>query len=196
MRPWSAVSFLSLSASTAMAQSCDYYNKGDNCINVHIKGTKSFEFKPLFPEDPTLVYAVDELSKNEIQMEIDQGYMGNTDVAQRTTFWLEHSNMNDTEEAMSISQIGMLFTNASGAVYGGNNGCDGLLGEECVENLKDVLKWNIIRNMRGDPADKEVLAEVFRDLKRRPMYNLSCPHDLFDDEALRSDIGGKPLPCI
>ncbi|KAL5361525.1 hypothetical protein BJX96DRAFT_176312 [Aspergillus floccosus] len=176
-----------------MAQTCDYYDTGNNCINVQSKGSKSFEFRPLFPEDPTIVYAIDELSEDEIQMETDQGYLGNPDAAQRTTFWLEYSSMNATKEAFSISQIGMLFTNATKAAEGGNNGCDGLLGQDCVENLKDALKWKIIRNLRGDSSDERVLAQVFRDLKMRPMYNLSCPRDIFDDEALPSDRGGKFL---
>ncbi|KAJ5098657.1 hypothetical protein N7532_005658 [Penicillium argentinense] len=166
-----------------VADTCDYYNLG-NCINVQSEGSQSFEFKPLFPENPTLVYAIDELTSTEIQIETDKDPLWQPDEAQRISFWLEYPVINTTNEAFTLSQIGMLFTNVTGELGGGNNGCDGILGQQCAENLKDVLKWMLLEEVDGSSEDEKVLHNVLSELESRPLYNLSCPHDIFDDSAL------------
>ncbi|KAL4867170.1 hypothetical protein BDV12DRAFT_171865 [Aspergillus spectabilis] len=152
------------SAATA-ADTCDYDNP-TNCINAQASGTRSFAFDPFFNENATFVYAIDSL----------------TDETQKTAFWLEYPVLYKNDNARNISQVGMLFTNASGPIGGGNNGCNGLLSEQCAENLKDALKWGILSNVHEQ--QNQSLPNALRGLASNPLRNLSCPTDLFDDSAL------------
>ncbi|KAL4931717.1 uncharacterized protein BDV17DRAFT_288777 [Aspergillus undulatus] len=149
------------------AESCDY-NNPTNCINVQAKATRSFEFGDLFPEDATWVYAIDSVADDK----------------QKTAFWLEYPVRHTNNAVLNITQLGMLFTNASGPVEGGNNGCDGLISQECAENLKDVLKWGLLSNLNFQEEQNQSLLNALRELTSNPLRNLSCATDLFDDSAL------------
>jgi len=194
MNPFYAVlPVFTLCLRAAIAQSCDYYNLG-RCINVQSQGSRSFPFKPLFPTDPTFVYAIDELSPDEIKIETDQNSSFDADELQRIAFWLEYSNANFTPSALAVSQVGMLFTNATGPVEGGNNGCNSVLGEECVKNLKDVLINSMVGKMDIsyiEEMPREILYDALESFALRPLYNLSCPRDLFDDSPLAPTNGNS-----
>jgi hypothetical protein len=161
-------------AATA-ADTCDYDNP-TNCINVQANGTRSFAFDPFFNENATFVYAIDSL----------------TDETQKTAFWLEYPVLYKNDNARNISQVGMLFTNASGSLDGGNNGCNGLLSEQCAENLKDALKWGILSNVHEQ--QNQSLPNALRGLASNPLRNLSCPTDLFDDSVTRRTFPSSSLP--
>ncbi|KAL5337757.1 hypothetical protein BJX70DRAFT_368685 [Aspergillus crustosus] len=157
---------LPLAATAATAADTCNYDKPTNCINVQAKGTHSFSFDPYFTENATFVYAIDSI----------------TDEVQKTAFWLEYPVLYTNNDARNISQVGMLFTNASGSPGGGNNGCNNLLSEQCTKNLKDALKWGVLANLQDQ--QNQSLSNALRGLAENPLRNLSCPTDLFDDSAL------------
>ncbi|KAL2833957.1 hypothetical protein BJY01DRAFT_224845 [Aspergillus pseudoustus] len=186
MRTTNSVFALFLVASaTATAQSCDY-SRESNCINPQTNGTKTFEFKPLFPSGASLVYAVDSLSSDELQYSTIKDA---TTEAQRIAFWVEYPEVKVDNDDMVISQVGMLFSNASQSVEGDNGGCNGVVSSGCADNLKDVLKWGILRHVyEGQNAS---LYQALGDLYDRPLTNLSCPGDLFDDSPLYPTVAGN-----
>ncbi|KAL4967896.1 uncharacterized protein BDV14DRAFT_168563 [Aspergillus stella-maris] len=147
-----------------------------NCINAVNKGTHSFSFGDLFPENATFVYGLEPLTA------VGSEELDNKDGLQKIAFWLEYPSLHTDKTALEISQVGMLFTNASGSLGGGNNGCNGLLSEACAENLKDALKWGLLSHLHEE--QNQSLPNALRDFHSTPLANLSCPTDLFDDEAL------------
>ncbi|KAL3465234.1 hypothetical protein BJX64DRAFT_70940 [Aspergillus heterothallicus] len=187
MRTTTSVFALSLVASAiavANAQSCDY-SKGSNCINPQANGTKTFEFEPLFPSGASLVYAVDSLSSEELQYSTIDG----ATEAQRIAFWVEYPEVEVDNDDMIVSQVGMLFSNASELVDGETGGCSGVVWSSCADRLKDVLKWGILRHLQEGQNASLYLA--LEDLYDRPLTNLSCPGDLFDDSPLYPTVAGN-----
>ena len=88
----------------------------------------------------------------------------------------------------------MLLSNATGTISGGNNGCDGLLSEECVSNLKDILKWSIVLL---DEYPTNFLEGRIGKFQKTPLTNLSCPANIFDDFQDLISLGGTfNLPRI
>jgi len=165
------------------AQNCDYYTD-DPCINVQTEATAELEFKPLFTKNPTLVYAIDDLNSTEIETEKDKyGVSGNlySGPIQNIAFWVEYSGLNYTPSAEHRTDVVVMFTNVTGATGGGNNGCDDLLGNQCSENLKEVLRWGSVS--LGTPLYTPIQSTL-DSLHNRPLRNLSCPDDLFDDSIL------------
>jgi hypothetical protein len=187
MRTTNSIFILFLFASAtagANAHSCDY-SKEFNCINPQTNGTKTFEFKPLFPSDASLVYAVDSLSSDELQYST----VDDATEAQRIAFWVEYPDVHVDNDDLVISQVGMLFSNASQTVNGDNGGCNGLIGSDCADNLKDVLKWGVLRHLaEGQNAS---LYQTLDDLYAKPLTNLSCPGDIFDDSPLYPTVAGN-----
>ncbi|KAL4797528.1 hypothetical protein BDV19DRAFT_359041 [Aspergillus venezuelensis] len=164
-----------LSLTNAIELTCNNEDK-TNCIKAVNKGTHSFSFGDLFPENATFVYAMDPLTA------VGNEELDNKDGLQKIAFWLEYSSLHADKTALEISHVGMLFTNASDSIGGGNNGCNGLLSEACAESLKDALKWGILSHLHQE--QNQSLPNTLRGLHSSPLTNLSCPTDLFDDEAL------------
>ncbi|KAI9372238.1 hypothetical protein BJX61DRAFT_508012 [Aspergillus egyptiacus] len=190
--PLVSLSFLFANAIVASAQSCDY-TKDTNCINAQALGTQYFPFEPLFPSpeeiEPILNYAIDPLSASEISaLDIE------ADEAQKVAFWLDYAvTKGSSDEA--VSQIAMLFTNASGDTAGAeSNGCAAVLGSDCVRNLKEVLKWGMLAKMDPYLEQDSSLYRAIDTLQSNPLTNLSCPVDLFDDKALVPVIGNDTEP--
>lgn len=108
--------------------------------------------KPLFPTDPTFVYATDDLNADEIKTDTTKAmatlWASRGTAIQKITFWLEYMNGNYTPEAESETKILALFINATGAIGGGNNVCDGLLGSECIDSLLLLLKMRMVADRK------------------------------------------------
>jgi hypothetical protein len=105
--------------------------------------------KPLFATDPTFVYATDDLISDEIKTDTTKA-MATLWTSRTQRFKRSPSGMNGnyTPEAESETKILALFTNATGAIGGGNNVCDGLLGSECIDNLLDLLKIRMVADRK------------------------------------------------
>lgn len=159
-----------------------------SCIKVQSKATAAFQFSSLFPDNATFVYAIDDYDKDEVNEQNQwSSYIDKPTSFERVAYWLEYSNVNDTPAARAHSEFGVLFTNASGSIEGGNNGCDGVLTQECAANLLETLRWTMYLGV-----GVEVVAPLSLALPLIASYsNLSCPTDLFDDSPITN---GKPSP--
>jgi hypothetical protein len=188
------VYFLLLCSRVLTAQECEYdYPIPDDtwpepgyrpaCIKVESQATGTFQFDPLFANDVTFAYAIDDYSKEEIDAAASwTGATRATKSLERVGYWLEYSDANYTLAAEAETQFGVIFTNASGTVGGGNGGCDGVLGQECAENLKDALLSAMYSEAEAPLSSLKNLATAIGSISS--YNNLSCPDDLFDDEEL------------
>lgn len=190
MNPFRVASFLILLYLRVVAsQECEYQfpdSDSRSCIKVQSKATATFQFSPLFPEDVTFAYAVDDYDADEVNQENQwTSYIPKPTSFERVAFWLEYSTSNYTPAARAQTEFGVLFTNASDVIGGGNNGCDGVLTEACAANLQEALRWNMFQGagvLAVTPLNLAVPAIA-------SLRNLSCPDDLFDDDLLTI---GKP----
>lgn len=161
---------------------CDYYTD-NNCLKPDATASTTIPFSPLFSTPPTFVYAIDELSETDkkILREKDSNsippsttYNG---VLLQVSWWLEYDNatVNFDSKQNRLYYAFAMETNSSNAIGGGERGCGGLLGEQCIANLKDVIK---VRTYKA-PQLSAGLGNVLDELTTRPLRNLSCPEDIF-----------------
>lgn len=182
---------LGLFSGHASAQGkCDHY-LDRTCVDAY--GSATFDFEPLFQEPPTFGYGFrvffeDEISDSLSGRPID--YRGDTI---SVSAWLSYDNatLQIDPNANRSSTVGMLLTNATGTVSGGNNGCDGLLGAECAANLIDILKWSLV--VGGNyPTDFRTVG-LFQ---QTPLTNLSCPENIFDEYLLLTRLSSGSSPSL
>jgi hypothetical protein len=177
-------------AGVAAQGKCDHY-LDEECVDAY--GAASFNFQPLFSEPPRFAYG--------FRVNLDDGKAGGAggppgydgDVNEIKA-WLEYANetLRVNRTANRASNIAMLLTNATGAISGGNNGCDGLLGEKCVANLKDILKWSIVL---ADEYPVYFLSDSVEKFQETPLTNLSCPANIFDEFQGLNGLGGMVHPA-
>ena len=167
-----------LAASLAAAQ-CDYY-ASTRCIKAQESATAAIPFAPLFTQAPTFVYAIDDLDENDKKTILEkEGTSIKLPFLQAIGIWLEFppAALNFTPAAERKTQIAAIFTNATGSIGGSDNGCGNFLGAECVKNLRATIQlFSVGQN-------NDLVQRGFTGLRERPLRNLSCPVDLFDDYA-------------
>lgn len=177
---------LSLHSGQASAQgACDHY-LDDDCIDAY--GEATFEFDPIFDEPLTFAYGFRVYFNDEMDsslMGTPSGYDGDVN---RLKAWLSYDNstVNIDRSANRSSDVAVLFTNTSGTVGGGNNGCDGLLGKECADNLIDILKWSVIH---ADDYPLTTFSTVDK-FRQTPLTNLSCPAGIFEEAYSMTGLTG------
>ena len=171
---------LSLLANLVSSQACDYY-ANTPCVKVQASASGTVPFAPLFTQDPILVYAIDDTDEADRKTILEKVTFGPANVPQIQVIgiWLEFPpsavNFNPNNKRQYV--LASLFTNVSSSVGGPDNGCGNLLGAACVKNLKDTIK------LRLGSQCHNCVGSMFEDLRVRPLRNLSCPTDLFDDYA-------------
>lgn len=177
---WTTVLALS---SRAQEAECNYYDGHDRCLNPDATASVTIDIKPLFSSPPTLVYAIDNLTDTQIAIEDDKygdgiwwrsNYKGGQ--IQKIGFWMEYDedSLNYTESSERTYQLAVIFTRSPNSIGGSDGGCEQLLGSECVDGLRDTFRWN------GIGYDN------WPDLMKRPLRNISCPMDIFEDDLLLS----------
>lgn len=164
------------SAAVAAQGKCDHYLDQD-CVDAF--GSVSFEFQPLFSSAPRFAYGFRVYFEGEISSTLvghPLNYRGDTNEAK---MWLEYANetLNIDTSANRTTHFATLLTNATGTVSGGSNGCEGLLGADCVNNLKDVLKWAVVLS---PDYQRNVFDNNVGKFQTTPLTNLSCPAGIFD----------------
>lgn len=118
-----------------------------SCINPKSIGWTEFSWQPLFPGRVKFVYAADEIN-GTVWSQVDESGKINASDVQNTTsslvgFWLEYDNfsLNNTDEGMQTEMV-VFYTNASTDVGGSHNGCEKVLGEECIQKINSTLtRW-------------------------------------------------------
>ena len=164
-------------AAVALSQGTCDYRRTQNCINAQVSASTTVSFTQLFTSPPKLVFAIDDLESVEIE---DQKKMDSLSVPfnykgplQRVAWWLEYDNSTLTRERTPERTYSLitLETNATNAIGGSDGGCQGLLGDQCIKNLRDAIAWSTVAGRSLDA--------VFQDFYQRPLRNLSCALDIF-----------------
>jgi hypothetical protein len=157
---------LLFAASALRVHGCDYRDgstDGDGyCITPQITATTQFTWAPLLTGTTKFVYAIDETTDPEA---------GDSSVA---AFWLEHSGVSlQNNDLVMGTELISLFTNVSATTGGGSNGCESLLGNTCLDSLRNTLQdlWTTL------PQYDLPL----RNLQYHAATVSGCPSDLFHD---------------
>lgn len=175
-------------AGTSAAQSCDY-GQGHTCINPDVSASVALPIPTLFPSSsPSFVYAVDDLAHADI-IAITAA---NTDVKvptaaangpmQAVSWWLEFGNAtaNVTGSQERAYTAWALESNATGEVGGADGGCAGLLGADCVADLK-TLFTDKSTLQTGSSTASGALMKFFA----TPPKNVRCPSIYWGDGSGR-----------
>jgi hypothetical protein len=96
-------------------------------ISPDAHGSQFFAFRPLFP---TITF--------------HYGLQFNTSNTEWVGFWIDYPSARTDPNANVITTLSILYSNSTGSPGGDNNGCDGCFGKTCSDNLKDLLKRNMI----------------------------------------------------
>ncbi|KAL2859917.1 uncharacterized protein BJX67DRAFT_337813 [Aspergillus lucknowensis] len=152
--------------------SCDPLDLFDKCIDPWAQGSATFSFEPLFPEPINFVYA--------FALQNNYQYYPIPDA--KVAFWLEYNETqldpsNGAESYMTV----ILNNNITGTPYGGHNGCDGVLGAECSENLIGFLKNQIAaQGNRSETPLNDALASAKSGEAAEAVAALNCSTSLFN----------------
>jgi hypothetical protein len=138
---------LPFSSEALQIGTCDYskesFYTGDSyCINPKNIASTDFSWPPLFPGTAKFVYAMDDINATEwsyIEPGIDETLVQGSE-SSLVGFWLEYDSvsLNNTDIEMQ-TELMVLYTNVSASIEGGSNGCEGLLGKECVQQINSTL---------------------------------------------------------
>lgn len=119
----------------AAAQFCSFWDS--SCIDPLAQSAVRLDFSPLFPDPITLYYAYDANPSGK-----GDGPMT------KTAFWLRyntHRVNSDPVDGNRTSEIALRVGNLTGTPSGGNNGCDGLWGSICSNDIKTALQGIMYR---------------------------------------------------
>jgi hypothetical protein len=147
-------------------------------------GSTSFTFEPLFDANNKLrfVYAFESEDQDEANSQpITQGSTVTIDTS--VAAWLEYDKYPTlTPTAHQLTDFIVLMNeNITGTPSDGNNGCDGVWGKECSENLKSYVKQLIANELNVPGLESAMSTFVLRNVTdvevgmADPVANLSCP---------------------
>lgn len=159
---------------TVSAQFCSFWNNG--CIDSLAQTAIRFDLKPLFPDPVTLYYSFDASSSGK-----GAGPMT------KTAFWLGYQNKNINLSAVDsnrTSEIGLRIGNLTGTPSGGNNGCDGIWGDDCSRDLKSALQIGLYRLAVSGEYYSKPLEVVLNKMLMKPPPLPSCPPPTLDVAAI------------
>jgi hypothetical protein len=169
---------------------CEFDNT--SCVDPAARGSTTFNFAPIFPEGATFVYAFDTKSLEEAQNEtIAPGNIA--EPSSKVSFWIEYTETNLNSAAhYETDMVFLVNENITGTPSGGSNGCDGVWGETCSEQVKELIAREI-----GDGGSGVSLGGVLNYLNvTSPVTNLSCPWGVLDQSypvSLDSGLRGGML---
>jgi hypothetical protein len=157
----------------------------------------SFEFQPLFPSNPTFVYAFDVQDEDE-----SDGPNVAPERMSKVGFWLEYTDHNLDPQAKQETHLAVLLNgNITGTPGGGHNGCDGVWGAECSNSIMELVKLEM-RNetVRWRPNMAQVMGRLVGPFTRfssggpglgEAVANLPCPRGIFTAPYMVQDFGRK-----
>ncbi|KAE8146507.1 hypothetical protein BDV25DRAFT_49401 [Aspergillus avenaceus] len=158
----------------AFAQVCSFWDSG--CVDPLAQTAVSFGFKPLFLDDLTLYYAYDANSRGK----------GNEPMT-KAGFWLSYATRQVDSSVITQNrtlEIGFRVGNLTGTPSGGTNGCDGVWGPQCSNNLKETLKEAIFQlSVKGEYYTYP-LQNILQQMLVNPPNLSKCPPQLFDVQGI------------
>lgn len=152
------------------------FNDG-TCIDGLAQVSVSFQFPSISPSQLFFYYAFDAgLSNQNGTSSVKVGYWLQYDHDQLASYNKQSPDTNwTTEAALRIGNLG-------GYVRGSNNGCDGVWGSACSENLKSFLQSSIFNLSRqGVPYEMplQTVLQPLTDSSAGPVIE-GCPSSIFE----------------
>ncbi|KAJ9247310.1 hypothetical protein DTO207G8_8189 [Paecilomyces variotii] len=167
------------------AQTCAFTD--DSCIDPLAQTAVPLSFSPLFPQNITFYYGFDAayLSASE-GLSLDGQSEG---PIVKGSFWLGYgSHMSSTDvHANHTSEVAVRVGNLTGSPSGGNNGCDGVWGSECSQEIKHLLQGSIYDLSVMGSYYTNPLQTVLRQLWQTPLAIVSCPSTLFTVQTIPAE---------
>lgn len=144
-----SVVFLLAAAAAVAAQTCDY-GQGHTCINPDASASVALPIPTLFASSspsPSFVFAVDDLAQADIiaitaaNKDVQVPGASANGPLQAVSWWLEFgsasANVSGSQERAYTAWA--LESNATSDIGGADGGCEGLLGRDCVADLKTLF---------------------------------------------------------
>lgn len=175
--------------SRAVAQICDFFD--DRCIDPLAQVSVPVVFEPLFPNPIRFYYGFDALGTSGPERQLlpaaDRGPMI------KASFWLQYGQnrvLNRPIHTNRTTEIALRIGNLTGFSGGGNNGCDGVWGRQCSQNLKAYLQNSIYDLAASGVYYSSPLEAVLQQMSQTqpPPTIPSCPQSLFQ-------VGVIPVQC-
>lgn len=175
--------------SDASAQDCDY-SKGHNCIKAQTTASVALPIPTLFPSSspPTFVYAIDDLDHSDIiaitanNKDINVPSANSNGPIQALSWWFSYDNatVNLDRKQERAYTAWALESNSTSDISGADGGCEGLLGADCVTDLKTLFTDKNTLEIGGTAA-----AGALMKFFATPPKNLRCPNIFWGDGSNR-----------
>lgn len=152
------------------AQFCSFWNNG--CIDPLAQTAIGFDFHPLFTNPIYLYYGFDASASGK-----GEGPMT------KTGFWLRYQDRHVNKSAIDnnrTSEVAVRVGNLTGVPSGSNNGCDGIWGAECSQDIKTSLQHSIWRLASSGHAYDRPLQWALQHMMQYPPSLPSCPPPVLD----------------
>lgn len=153
----------------------------DDCIDPLAQTAVSLSFQPLFTQNITFYYGFDAQGPDDPEQ---QALPENERMPiVKASFWLRYAHTyldsGDVRENRT-SEIALRVGNLTGSPSGGNNGCDGVWGSPCSEQIRQWLKRSMFELSITGSYFVDPLDTILGQTKVPPPELLSCPPTLFD----------------
>lgn len=172
----------------ANAQFCSFWNNG--CIDPLAQTAVSFDFQPLFTDPIYLYYGFDASVSGK-----GEGPMT------KSGFWLRYRDRHVNSDAIDnnrTSEIAMRVGNLTGVPSGSNNGCDGIWGADCSNDIKRSLQRAMFRLASSGHYYDRPLERALEEMMLLPPALPSCPPPILDvaEIPVQGMCGRVPRQCI
>ncbi|KAF3386959.1 hypothetical protein F1880_001158 [Penicillium rolfsii] len=154
----------------ASAQMCSFWESG--CIDPLAQTAVPIDFSPLFPDPITFYYAFDELPSGKGQGPIT-----------KTSYWLRYHNRKISKDQVTsnrTSEVALRVGNLTGIPSGTTNGCDGVWGYHCSQDIKGALQHSIFRLATSGEYYSKPLEATLAHMMAYPPHFPNCSAPIFD----------------
>ncbi|KAJ5684236.1 uncharacterized protein N7477_000581 [Penicillium maclennaniae] len=152
------------------AQFCSFLNNG--CIDPLAQTAVSFDFQPLFTDPIYFYYGFDASSSGK-----GKGPMT------KTGFWLRYQDRHVNKNAINhnlTSEVALRVGNMTATPSGTSNGCDGVWGTRCSNDIKFAIQQTIfLLSSSGQYYDRP-LERALEHMMLVPPHLPNCVSFVFD----------------
>ena len=156
------------------------------CLEPDSTASSSIELDTLFPDGLKFVYAIQEYSDEEIlDLATEELILDEHEELVNAAVWFEYdsSTYKVSNERTTVWDLDYL-EGLEGATEGGNGGCDGVIGKECVDGFLEQMQELVWEST--DPAGRKPkmwvdVSSAFRSVNWTALP--SCPTPLSQDAS-------------
>lgn len=166
------------------AQMCSFWESG--CIDPLAQTAVPMDFSPLFPDPITFYYAFDELPSGKGQGPVT-----------KTSYWLRYHDRKINQDQVTsnrTSEIALRVGNLTGTPSGTTNGCDGIWGNPCSQDIKGALQHSIFRLATSGEYYSKPLEAALAHMMAYPPHFPNCGAPIFDVASIPVQ-GMSPIQC-